>query len=131
MEVESELCRIIVNETTDEQIIVLKECNGSRSFIIGIGIVEAFAIDRGVKNIKMPRPMTHDLLRSVIEALGGTLERIVVTDLIHHTYYAVLDIRVDGKLIQVDSRPSDAIALAVAGNVPIYVDEQVFTKVGQ
>jgi bifunctional DNase/RNase len=131
MEVESELCRIIISETTDEQIIVLKERDGSRSFSIGIGIVEAFAIDRGIKDIKMPRPMTHDLLHSVIEAFGGKLEQIVVTDLIHHTYYAVLRIRVGGKLLEIDSRPSDAIALAVCGNVPIFVDETVFKKVGQ
>jgi bifunctional DNase/RNase len=131
MEVESELCRIIINETTDEQIIVLKERNGPRSFSIGIGIVEAFAIDRGIKEIKMPRPMTHDLLRNIIEAFGGKLEKVVVTDLIHHTYYGVLHVRVNGKLLEIDSRPSDAIALAVSGNIPIFVDERVFTKVGQ
>jgi uncharacterized protein len=131
MQVESELCRIIINETTDEQIIVLKERGGPRSFTIGIGIVEAFAIDRGVKEVKMPRPMTHDLLRNVIWAMGGKLERIVVTDLVHHTYFALLHVRVDGKLIEIDSRPSDAIALAVTSRVPIYVDEKVFMKTGQ
>ncbi|HSV27582.1 MAG TPA: bifunctional nuclease family protein [Sedimentisphaerales bacterium] len=131
MEVESELCRIIISETTDEQIIVLKDCGSPRSFSIGIGIVEAFAIDRGIKNIKMPRPMTHDLLHSVIESFGGVLERVVVTDLIHHTYYAVLRISLNGRLIEVDARPSDAIALAVSAGVPIFVNERVFKKVGQ
>jgi bifunctional DNase/RNase len=131
MEVRSELSRIIINETTDEQIIVLKECDGERRFIIGIGIIEAFAIDRGLKDVKMPRPMTHDLLRSVIETLGGTLENIVVTDLINHTYYALLRVRVNGKLIEIDSRPSDAIALATAAKVPVFVDEKVFQKAGQ
>jgi uncharacterized protein len=131
MEIESELIRIIINESTDEQIIMLKELRGTRSFIIGIGIVEAFAIDRGIKDIKMPRPMTHDLLRSTIESLGGKLEKVVVTDLVHHTYYAVLRVRADGKLVEIDSRPSDAIALAAAAKVPIFVDEKVFQKVGQ
>jgi uncharacterized protein len=131
MEVRSELSRIIINETTDEQIIVLKECDGSRCFIIGIGIIEAFAIDRGLKEVKMPRPMTHDLLRGVIESLGGKLENILVTDLVHHTYYALLRVRANGKLIEIDSRPSDAIALATAAKVPIFVDEKVFQKAGQ
>jgi bifunctional DNase/RNase len=131
MEVESELCRIIINETSDEQIIVLRERAGSRSFIIGIGIVEAFAIDRGIKEIKMPRPMTHDLLRNVIWAMGGKLKKIVVTDLVHHTYYAVLHVSAGDKLIEIDCRPSDAVALAVASGVPIFVDERVFQKVGQ
>jgi uncharacterized protein len=130
MEVESELCRIIINETTDEQIIVLKERGGPRSFVIGIGIIEAFAIDRGIKQMKMPRPMTHDLLRNVIWAMGGKLERIVVTDLINHTYFALLHVRLDGRMIEIDARPSDAIALAVTSKVPIFVDEQVFRKTG-
>jgi uncharacterized protein len=131
MEIRSELSRIIINEATDEQIIVLKECDGSRRFIIGIGIIEAFAIDRGLKDVKMPRPMTHDLLRGVIESLGGKLENIVVTDLVHHTYYALLRVRTNGMVIEIDSRPSDAIALATAAKVPIFVDERVFEKAGQ
>jgi len=80
METEVELSRIIINETSDQQIIVLKERNGQRSFPIVIGIVEIFAIDRRLKGIKPPRPMTHDLLGSVIENLGANIEKIVINE---------------------------------------------------
>ncbi|MHC4423388.1 MAG: bifunctional nuclease family protein, partial [Planctomycetota bacterium] len=85
METEVELSRIIINEASDQQIIVLKERNGQRSFPIVIGIVEIFAIDRRLKGIKPPRPMTHDLLDSVIENLGANIEKIVINDLRNHT----------------------------------------------
>ena len=81
MEKEAELSRIIINETSDLQIIVIKERKGERSFPIVIGIVEIFAIDRRLKGIEPPRPMTHDLLDGVIKGLGAKIERIVINDL--------------------------------------------------
>jgi len=128
MDVEVELSRIIINETSDQQIIVLKERNGQRSFPIVIGIVEIFAIDRRLKGIKPPRPMTHDLLAGVIEGLGAKIEKIVINDLRNHTFYAKITLSSNGQNIEIDSRPSDAIALGVASNAPIYVAEHVFEK---
>ena len=128
MNVEVELSRIIINETSDQQIIVLKERHGERSFPIVIGIVEIFAIDRRLKGIKPPRPMTHDLLDSVIENLGAQIEKTVINDLRNHTFYAEIYLRANGQTVKIDSRPSDAIALGVASNVPIYVAEHVFER---
>jgi bifunctional DNase/RNase len=131
MYVEVELSRIIINETSDQQIIVLKERHGERGFPIVIGIVEIFAIDRRLKGIKPPRPMTHDLLDSVIENLGAEIEKIVINDLRNHTFYAQIHLRLNGHTIEVDSRPSDAIALGAASNTPIYVAEHVFEKTSE
>jgi bifunctional DNase/RNase len=131
MDVEVELSRIIINETSDQQVIVLKERHGERSFPIVIGIVEIFAIDRRLKGIKPPRPMTHDLLDSVIENLGVKIEKIVIDDLRNHTFYANIFLNSDGRTVKIDSRPSDAIALGVASNAPIYVAEHVFEKTSQ
>ncbi len=131
MDVEVELSRIIINETSDQQVIVLKERHGERSFPIVIGIVEIFAIDRRLKGIKPPRPMTHDLLDSVIENLGVKIEKIVINDLRNHTFYAKIHLSSDGRTVKIDSRPSDAIALGVASNAPIYVAEHVFEKTSQ
>ncbi len=128
METEAELSRIIINETSDQQIIVLKERNGKRSFPIVIGIVEIFAIDRRLKGIQPPRPMTHDLLDSVIENLGAKIEKIVISDLRNHTFYAKIYLSSDGQTVEIDSRPSDAIALGAASNAPIYVAEHVFER---
>jgi len=131
MEMEAELSRIIINEMSDQQVIVIKERHGERSFPIVIGIVEIFAIDRRLKGITPPRPMTHDLLASVIENLGAKIEKIVIDDLRHHTFYAKIHLSVNGRKIKVDSRPSDAIALGVATNTPIYVAEHVFERTSQ
>ena len=131
MDVEVELSRIIINEASDQQIIVLKERHGQRSFPIVIGIVEVFAIDRRLKGVKPPRPMTHDLLGSVIQSLGAQIEKIVINDLRNHTFYAKLHLNLNGKIVKIDSRPSDAIALGVASNAPIYVAEHVFEKTSQ
>lgn len=131
MEIEAELSRIIINETSEQQIIVLKERKGERSFPIVIGIVEIFAIDRRLKGISPPRPMTHDLLGSVIESLGARIERIVINDLCNHTFYAKIVLSLNGQIIEVDSRPSDAIALGVATDTPIFVAEHVFEQTAQ
>ena len=107
------------------------ERDGERALPIVIGLTEAFAIDRRVKGVQPQRPLTHDLLGNVMEALGGELEKIVINDLQEHTFYAKLVIRKEGELIEVDSRPSDAIALGVAGEVPIYVEDHVLREAAQ
>jgi bifunctional DNase/RNase len=129
MEIRCELIRIMITETGDHQVIVLKEAGGERTFPIVIGFFEAAAIDRRIKGHMMPRPMTHDLLGSVIEAMGGRLAKVVVTDLKDHTFYASLVIDRKGEEVLVDARPSDAIALAVAGSTPIYVEDHVLNEV--
>lgn len=126
MEVEVELSKIIINEAVDQQIIVLKELEGNRSFPIVIGMMEILAIDRRLKNIQLPRPMTHDLLADVIDQMGGDVEKVVISDLSNGTFYARLHIDTDGEMVVVDSRPSDAIALGVGIGASIFVDEQVF-----
>lgn len=133
MPVQMELSRIVINEITDEQVIYLKEVEGDRSFPILIGIFEATSIDRRVKGIAPPRPLTHDLLVSLCENLGGELESVVITDLRDHTYFAKLRIKHEGELIEVDSRPSDAIAVAVTCDppLPIYVSEEVLQELGE
>ncbi|MHC5006495.1 MAG: bifunctional nuclease family protein [Planctomycetota bacterium] len=128
MAVRMELSRIFIREMTDMQIIELTEVDGDRTFPIVIGLPEAFAIERRLKGIEIPRPQTHDLLASVIDHLGGMLKEIVVNDLVDGTFYAKLIIDQDGEEIEVDSRPSDAIALGVAESVPIYVAEQVLDQ---
>lgn len=122
------LSRIIISETGDQQIIYLKEVGGERSFPIMIGIFEATSIDRKVKGIVPPRPLTHDLLANSIDLLGGEIQDIYINELRDHTYYAKLRIKHEGELIEVDSRPSDAIAVAVTVDVPIFVAEEVIEE---
>jgi len=127
--VEVELSRIIINERSEQQIIVLKEKGGDRSFPILIGIYEATAIDRGIKEYRTPRPLTHDLICSILRSLNTTVERMVVSDLRNQTFYAKLVLVQNGKRIEVDSRPSDAIAIAVQVGAPIFVEEKVLEEV--
>ena len=127
--VQMDLKRIIISEVHDQQVIMLKEVEGERSFPIVIGIFEATSIDRRVKGMPSPRPLTHDLVASVIENMGGELRDIFISELREHTYYAKLRIRIDGEMVEVDARPSDAIALAVTAKVPIYVAEDVLDEV--
>ena len=129
MELEAELSRIVIDEQSDQQIIVIKEKDGERSFPIVIGIFEAIAISRHVRGDTAERPMTHDLLSSVVGGLDAQLEKIVVTELRGDTFHANLFLRTDGRVVEVDSRPSDAIALAVRQDARIYVAEQVFSRV--
>jgi bifunctional DNase/RNase len=131
MEVRVDLAQIVISETRDTQIIVLRERDGSRNLPIVIGLTEALAIDRRIKGVQLQRPLTHDLLGNVIESLAAELEKIVINDLQDHTFYAKLVIRQQGELIEVDSRPSDAIALGVATDVPIYVEDHVLREVVQ
>ncbi len=128
MPVQMELKRIIISEVIDHQMIFLKEVEGDRLFPIVIGIFEATSIDRRVKKMNSPRPLTHDLIANVIDSLGAELQDIYINELREHTYFAKLRIRQNGELVEIDSRPSDAIALAVTANVPIYVAEDVISE---
>jgi len=123
--VQMELRRIIISEVDEHQVVILKEVEGDRSFPIVIGIFEATSINRRVKRENSPRPLTHDLIASVVDQLGGEIQDIIISELQEHTYFAKLRVRKDGELIEVDCRPSDAIALAVTAKVPIYVAEDV------
>lgn len=131
-----ELARIIINEISDQQFVFLREVDAPpgrepRSFPIVIGIFEATSIDRRVQGQVPQRPLTHDLIKNVIEQLGGEIQDVVITNLVDHTYFAVIRIRKDGELVEVDSRPSDALALSVHydPHLPIYVDEEVLGEV--
>jgi bifunctional DNase/RNase len=126
-----ELHKIIISEMQDQQIIVLKEVDGERKFPIVIGSSEAYAIDRRLKGIPTPRPLTHDLLANVIESMGGNIDRIEINDLQPHTVVARIHVRQNGKTLEVDTRPSDALALGIATVVPIYVAEHVLEEVSR
>jgi len=131
MEVRVDLARIVIQDTSDQQVIFLRERDGEREFPIVIGDAEALAIDRRLKGYKRSRPMTHDLMSDIIERLGAELKKIVINDLQNHTFYAKLIMRSRGEIIEVDSRPSDAIALGVASETAIYVNEHVLREVCQ
>ena len=129
MQIEMQLVRIVISETDDQQIIILKEVEGDRHFPIVIGITEAAAIDRRLKKHPTPRPPTHELLASVIEKLGGVVERVVINDLRDRTFFALLHVKQGEQLLEIDSRPSDAIALGIGTGVPIFVEEKVLESV--
>lgn len=130
MLVEMELSRVIISEINDQQVIYLREVEGDKTFPILIGIFEATIINRRLLEDPPPRPLTHQLLKAAIESLGGDVEDIVINGLRDHTYYAVVRIRRDGELIEIDSRPSDAIALSVHYDppLPIYVEREVLEE---
>ena len=136
MTVRMELSRILIRELTDYQVIELREAadNGPpadelRTFPIVIGLPEAQAIERRLSGVPVKRPQTHDLLANIIDSLGGSLESVSITDLSDQTFYAVLSFRdANGDVIEVDARPSDAIALGIGIGVPIYVAEHVLAQ---
>jgi bifunctional DNase/RNase len=126
-----ELRRIIINEIHDQHIILLHEVEGERAFPIVIGTYEVLSIDNRVKGKQWPRPMTHDLIVNIIDFLGGDLQDIYINELREHTYFAKLRVKRDGEIIEVDCRPSDAIAVAVTAKVPIYVAEDVIEEASE
>jgi bifunctional DNase/RNase len=124
------LSRIVISEISEPQIIYLREAEGDRQFPIVIGLFEATSIDRKVKRHPSPRPLTHDLLVKAIEDMGGELDSVVITDLREGTYFSELRVKRDGEIISIDSRPSDAIAVAMTCDppLPIYVAEDVLEE---
>jgi bifunctional DNase/RNase len=113
-----------------QRVVILKEKVADRYLPIWIGPAEADAIAVKLQDVSVPRPLTHDLLRSVIDTLGASIDSIIVCDLKNDTFYAKIILNVDGKQMEVDSRPSDALALAVRVDVPIFADEMVLDKAG-
>ena len=129
--IEMILSKIKIDEKRSEQIIVLKEKDGDRFLPVVIGISEVNAIKLKLSGIELPRPMTHDLLLSAIQKLGGVMKRVQIDRMDNNTFYAKL-VMTDSKgaEVQVDSRPSDSIALSIRAQVPIFVDEQVLSDAG-
>ncbi|MFA5793530.1 MAG: bifunctional nuclease family protein [Candidatus Brocadiia bacterium] len=129
--IEMELSKIVINEASEEQIIILKEKQGTRIFPIVIGIYEAAALDRQVRNVKTARPLTHDLIISILKGLEISVKRVVINDLQNNTFYARLLVQNNGREVEIDSRPSDAIVLASHLNCPIFVEEKILNNLAK
>ncbi len=128
--IEVDLVRIRIDERRGEQVIVLKEVDGERLLPIVIGIIEASAIKMKVNGFNSPRPLTHDLLNTIIKRLKGKIDKVIVERMDNNIFYAkVVVAREDGELIEVDARPSDSIALALRAEVPIFVEEVLLRQV--
>ncbi len=121
---------IRVNMTNYRRVVMLKEKTAPRYLPIWIGHFEADAIAIPMQNVPVSRPLTHDLLKGIIEQLGGKLTQVVISELADETFYAKLVVDANGRHVEVDARPSDAIALAIRTKVPIYVAESVFDQAG-
>ncbi len=119
---------VTLDPVTNVPIIILKDQKNEKTLPIWIGIFEASAIAVKLEGIQTPRPLTHDLLRTIIESFNGKVSRIVINDLKDNVFYAKILIRLGRKTIEIDSRPSDAIALALRTQSPIYINEEVITK---
>ena len=131
--VEIQLSRLVIQDKADQQFIQLREREGERSFQIVIGFNEAWEIQCKLLKYRSQRPMTHDLIGAILDALDCSVRRVVITELRENTYFAVLALRVEGQLEdrEVDCRPSDAIAIAVQVGAPIFVARAVLDAVAQ
>ncbi|PKB67397.1 MAG: hypothetical protein BZY81_04505 [SAR202 cluster bacterium Io17-Chloro-G4] len=121
---------IRVSPMNYQRVVILKEKDSDRYLPIWIGPAEADAIAVKLQDLSVPRPLTHDLLRTIIDTLGGAVEHILVNDLQNDTFYAKITIQANGSTKEIDCRPSDAVALAVRAQVPIYAEESVLEKAG-
>jgi bifunctional DNase/RNase len=128
--VEMSVESVRINLATGQRVVILKDASADRYLFIWIAAAEASAIAMELQGTTSPRPLTHDLLKSVIREMGGKVTSIVITDLVDDVFYARLVIDVSGRHAEVDSRPSDAIALAVREKAPIFVTEQVLDRAG-
>jgi bifunctional DNase/RNase len=126
--IELNLVGVRVEVPNNQPIVLLKEREGERYLPIWIGYMEAQAIAYALQGVVTPRPMTHDLMKNVLEEVGVHVERIVITELRDGTFYAIIQMSRDGSRYEISSRPSDAIALAVRVNVPIFANEDVLTE---
>jgi bifunctional DNase/RNase len=125
MQIEMTIKGLMVDPITNTPIVILRDKEGQRVLPIWVGIFEANAIALQIENVATPRPMTHDLLRNVIQDLKASVQKIVVCDLQENTFYALIYLSVDGDTVAIDARPSDAIALALRARAPIFVEETV------
>ena len=128
--IEMSLAGVRVELPTNQPIVLLKEATGERYLPIWIGAAEAAAIAFALQGVVTPRPMTHDLFKGVLDEVGVGLDRISITDLREGTFYATLHLTKDGTPLEISSRPSDAIALAVRTECPIFADEDVVAEAG-
>lgn len=128
MEVEMKVKSLMMDPVTQTPIVILRDPSGKAILPIWVGLFEANAIALKLENVDTPRPMTHDLLRAVLESMKARVERIVITDLKENTFYASVRLRCNGEEITVDSRPSDAIALALRTEAPIFVEKTVIDR---
>jgi uncharacterized protein len=128
--IELSLVGVRVELPSNQPIVLLKEVDGERYLPIWIGAVEATAIAFALQGIQTPRPMTHDLMRDILNQTNTDVERIVINDLVEQTFYAAIRMTVNSKVSEVSSRPSDAIALAVRINAPIFASEDVLEQAG-
>jgi len=125
MEVEMKIRGLMMDPVTNMPIVVLKDANGNAVLPIWVGIYEANAIALEIEKVQTPRPMTHDLLRNVLLGLNVRVHKVVVNELREDTFYALIWVERDGQVMSIDSRPSDALALALRVDCPIFVDEEV------
>ena len=125
MLIEMAIKGLMIDQVTSTPIIVLRDKDATKVLEIWVGVFEANAIALQIENVSTPRPMTHDLLKNVIQDLRGRIEKIVVSDLKENTFYALIYLTVAGEVMAVDARPSDAIALALRAHAPIFVEEKV------
>jgi uncharacterized protein len=125
MEIEMKIRGLMVDPSTNAPIVILKDVQGDTVLPIWVGLYEANAIALEVEKATTPRPMTHDLLKNLVQGLNATVQRVVVTELKSDTFYAVLWLEQDGEPVTIDCRPSDALALALRADCPIFVDEDV------
>ena len=129
MQIEMTIRRLIPDPITNMPVVVLVEKDGERVLPIWVGVFEGTAIELQIEKVETPRPMTHDLLKSVIASLGGEVERVVVCELKENTFYATIDIRMPDRVVTIDARPSDAIALALRTGTRVFVEEAVMQSV--
>src|SRR5512146_178479 len=125
MEIEMKIRGLMMDPVTNMPIVILKDVNGNTVLPIWVGVYEANAIALEIEKVSTPRPMTHDLIKNVLSGLDAHVHKVVVTELKDDTFYAVIWMERDGRIISVDSRPSDALALALRVDCPIFVDEEV------
>ncbi|HEX2445628.1 MAG TPA: bifunctional nuclease family protein [Vicinamibacterales bacterium] len=128
MQIEMTIKGLMIDPITNMPIIILRDKDGQRVLPIWVGVFEANAIALQIENVATPRPMTHDLLKNVIQDLKAEIQKVVVSDLRENTFYAIIYLDSQGETVAIDARPSDAIALALRAHAPIYVEDSVIAN---
>jgi bifunctional DNase/RNase len=128
MQIEMTIKGLMIDPITNMPIIILRDKDGQRVLPIWVGVFEANAIALQIENVATPRPMTHDLLKNIIQDLKAEIQKVVVSDLRENTFYAIIYLDAHGETVAIDARPSDAIALALRAHAPIYVEDSVIAN---
>ncbi|MFO8101948.1 MAG: bifunctional nuclease family protein [Dehalococcoidia bacterium] len=126
--IEMKVENILVSTVNDSRVVLLKEAEGERYLPLWVGAAEANAIALKLENVEVPRPLTHDLAKSVIESLGASVEEVLVTELREEIFYGIMVLNRSGQELRIDSRPSDCMAIALRFDAPIYVEEPVLDE---